>query len=200
MNWADLIYSGWEKTSRAEIVSVIFALLSVWYARKASVLTYPFGIVGVCIQAWLCFFTWELYADGSINLYFLAMSIYGWVMWTRKSEDSSKVSWAGTSENAIAALLSILSFGGFYYVLTHFTNSTVPFWDALTAAGSVGGMYLMAKKRIENWIYWIVIDVISTPLYAFKGAWFVALQFVVFTALAIAGLRAWVKLEREKLA
>lgn len=191
MNWADLIYSGWEKTSRAEIVSVICALLSVWFARKASVLTYPTGIVGVLIQAWLCFFSWQLYADGCINLYFLAMSIYGWWMWTRKTNDAQSVAWAGRRENGIALGLSLLFFGLFYEVLVHFTNSTVPVWDALTAGGSVGGMYLMAKKRVENWIYWIVVDVISTPLYAYKGAWFVALQFLIFTALACWGLRDW---------
>jgi nicotinamide mononucleotide transporter len=189
----NLLDSSW-----LEAVAVVFGLLSVWYARKENILVYPTGIVNVLIYVYLCFNV-KLYADAGINLFYFAMSIYGWYMWVRKDAQRHVRSisrataglWAGSIMAALV-FFAILS-----YVLKTYTDSSVPYWDGLTTAIFIVGMWLMALKKVENWIFWIAGDLISVPLYASKGLILSGIQFAVFLALAIAGLIEWERKYRE---
>jgi nicotinamide mononucleotide transporter len=177
-----------------EAVAVITGLLSVWFAKKENILVYPVGIVSVLIYVYLCFSV-KLYADMSINAFYFVMSVYGWVKWSRKTGDqpSRPITSASRSE----WLYSILGIAVFFiilvFILKNYTDSNVPVWDALTTAIFIIGMWLMALKKIENWLAWIVGDLICIPLFATKGLILTSFQFTVFLVLAVSGYVAWKK-------
>ena len=179
------------KTSVVEILAVFFGLLSVWYAKKEKIWLYPTGIVSVIIYINLTF-QHKLYGDMGIQVYYLIMSIYGWYFWIRGKGAEVPVPISGNNkqENLIVFLLFLSSF-----LLIRFglglTDSNVPGWDALTSALAIAGMWLMARKKIEHWIAWIMLDSISIPLYIYKGLPMTSIQFLVFTILAIWGYSKW---------
>jgi nicotinamide mononucleotide transporter len=175
-----------------EAIAVITGLMSVWFAKKENILVYPVGIVSVLIYVYLCFSV-KLYADMSINAFYFVMSVYGWVKWSRKTGDkpSRPITWASRTE----WLYSIIGIGVFFiilvFILKNYTDSNVPVWDALTTAIFIIGMWLMALKKIENWLAWIVGDLICIPLFATKGLILTSFQFTVFLILAVAGYMEW---------
>lgn len=179
-------------TSLLEIVAVIFGLLSVWYSKKANILVFPTGIVSVLIYIYICFFA-KLYADMMINFVYFVMSVYGWHNWSRKRDDNQvlPVQFASRKLNLIAIISAAFSFVVLSYVLSNHTDSNVPYWDSFTTAIFITGMFLMAMKKVENWIYWIIGDVISIPLYFYKGLVFTSLQFTIFLIIAVMGYFAW---------
>lgn len=183
----NLLASSW-----LEAAAVLFGLLSVWFARKENIWVYPTGIISVAIYVYICFEV-KLYADAGINVFYFIMSIYGWIMWTRKDAQQHlrSISKASVVEWTVALACLLLFFLILSYILIHFTDSNVPYWDGLTTAIFILGMWLMALKKIENWIYWIVGDAISIPLYASKGLILTSFQFAVFLGLAIAGYVEW---------
>jgi len=181
-------------SSWLEAIAVIFGLLSVWFAKKENILVYPTGIISVLIYVYICLIV-KLYADMSINAFYFIMSIYGWVKWSRKKEGqpSRLITYASRMEWLFSFVGLVLFFILLVFILKNYTDSTVPVWDALTTAIFIIGMWLMALKKIENWLFWIVGDLISIPLYASKGLILTSFQFTVFLALAIAGYLEWRK-------
>lgn len=188
------VYENILASSWVEAIAVITGLMSVWYARKENILVYPTGIVSVLIYVYLCF-TVKLYAEMGINAFYFFMSIYGWVKWSRKVGDkpARPITWASGREWVYSVAGFVVSFVVLYFVLKNYTDSNVPFWDALTTAIFIIGMWLMALKKIENWILWILGDLISVPLYASKGLALTGIQYTVFLALAVAGYLEWRK-------
>ena len=186
-------------TTWLEVIAVFFGLLSVWYAKKENILVYPTGIISVLIYVYICLFA-GLYADMGINVFYFWMSVYGWYKWTRKDRHDNFIPISKNSPKM--HLLSIVATLGFFfilwYVLTHYTDSTVPVWDSITTSIFLVGMWLMALKKIENWIFWIVGDLISIPLYFHKGLLLTSFQFTVFLAIAIAAYFAWRKKMNEQ--
>ena len=183
------------QTTWLEAFAVVFGLLSVWYSKQENILVYPTGIVSVLIYVYLCF-EYKLYADMGINAYYFVMSVYGWYNWVNTRDDSKAqipVSWNSRSENHLSILFLICSFLLIRWVLISYTDSDVPNWDATTTSFALVGMWLMARKKVENWIAWIITDIISVPLYLYKGLPFTAIQFLIFTGLAIWGYFAWKK-------
>lgn len=178
-----------------EAVAVFFGLLSVWYARKANILVYPTGIVSVLIYVYICFVA-KLYADMGINGFYFAMSLYGWYNWTRKDpkRQTIPVNFCSRSDHLVSFIAALIFFFLIRYLLIHFTDSTVPNWDALTTSIFIVAMWLMARKKVENWVWWIVGDVISVPLYFSKGLVLSSFQYMVFLILAIMGLIEWIKI------
>mgnify|MGYP002653590442 FL=1 len=183
------------QTTWLEALAVFFGLLSVWYSKQENILVYPTGIVSVLIYVYLCF-EYKLYADMGINAYYFIMSVYGWYNWVNTRDDSRTqipVSWNSRSENHLSILFLVCSFLLIRWVLISYTDSDVPNWDATTTSFALVGMWLMAKKKVENWIAWIITDIISVPLYLYKGLPFTAIQFLIFTGLAFWGYFAWKK-------
>jgi nicotinamide mononucleotide transporter len=187
------LYENLLASSGLEAIAVLTGLMSVWYAKKENILVYPTGIVSVLIYVYLCFSV-KLYADMGINAFYFVMSIYGWVKWSRKTTDNKparQISKASRKEWIYSAAGFLVSFLVLIYVLKNYTDSNVPVWDALTTAIFIIGMWLMALKKIENWLFWIAGDLISIPLYASKGLALTGFQFAVFLALAISGYMEW---------
>ncbi len=201
MEWfLEGLKSGVQQMTWLEAIAVFFGLLSVWYSMKRDILVFPTGIVSTVIFVYICFPA-KLYADMAINVYYTAMSVYGWVLWTRKSTGTEvlPVSYNSRKENIISVVFFTGSFIFWYFILTRYTDSDVPLWDSLTTAIFIVGMWLMAKKKVENWMAWILGDLISVPLYFYKGLLLASVQFLVFTIFAIVGLVAWIDdVKRQK--
>lgn len=188
--WSEIVKAA-ASMSALEILAVFFGVLSVWFSKKENIWVYPTGIISVFIYVYLCFQI-GLYADMGINIFYFVMSVYGWYNWSRPVQDKAlQISKNSVSENMIYALIIGALWLVLYFVLSRFTDSTVPYVDAFTTAVCLVGMWLMALKKIENWVLWIIADVISVPLYFYKGMPLSSLQFVFFTGLAISGYLEW---------
>jgi len=191
------LWEGMRQTTWPEFVAVGFGIASVLYSRKQNILVYPTGMVNTVLYTWFCFGWWGLYAEGSLNFYYTIMSIYGWVLWSRKAKSNGAQTLQITKSSrkgwAEALLFFAVCFGVLWLVLARFTNSTVPMADAFASGSAYTGMWLMARKKLENWLWWMVTNLASIPLYFAKGAVFTSFQYVVFLILAIAGYAEWKK-------
>ncbi|MBQ0787260.1 MAG: nicotinamide mononucleotide transporter [Oceanihabitans sp.] len=179
-----------------EIVAVIFGFLSVWFSRKNNILVFPTGMISTCIFVYLLL-KWGLLGDMMINAYYFIMSVYGWYIWTRKVDASrvTQISRTTRKEKKISAVIFLATLVFVFIIYKTFDkwNGWVAYVDTITTAIFFVGMWLMAKRKIENWIYWIIGDLISIPLYFYKGFTFTSFQYLGFTFIAILGFLAWKK-------
>lgn len=197
MDMTSLLQIGPFQTSWLEIIAVAFGLTCVWFMKKESLLAFPFGIVNVLIYVYL-FFVAKLYANAAINGFFFIMSVYGWYNWTRKdSHDGTlRISRCSGKELLINSFAVLVFFFIIWFVLKHYTQSTIPAWDAITTAVYIVAQWLLSRKKIENWILWISADTVMIGLCAWEGLYFSSFQYLVFTIIAVLGFREW----RGKLA
>lgn len=180
-----------------EIIAVLFGLISVWYAKKDNILVFPTGIFSTTIFIYLLW-KWTLFGDMTINVYYSIMSIYGWYHWTRKKNNQTVFPIAKISEKEKkwALIIFIIASIGIiliYQIFDKFKHWT-PYIDTLTTGLFFVGMWLMAKRKIEHWIFWIIGDIISIPLYFCKGYTFTSLQYLIFTIIAFYGYIEWKKI------
>ena len=179
-----------------EIIAVIFGFLSVWFSKENKIWVFPTGMISTSIFVYLLL-KWELLGDMMINAYYFAMSIYGWYIWTRKIDETTvtPISRINSKEkkNAIILFITTLVFVFIIYKTFDKWTSWVAYADTITTAIFFVGMWLMAKRKIENWIFWILGNIISVPLYFYKGLTFTSLQYFGFTFIAIFGYIAWKK-------
>lgn len=179
-----------------EIVAVVFGFLSVWFSKQNNILVFPTGMISTAIFVYLLF-KWELLGDMMINGYYFAMSVYGWYIWTRKVDSTyvTPISTTTQKEKQISIGIFITSLFFVFVVYKSFDKwiSWVAYVDTLTTAIFFVGMWLMARRKIENWIFWIIGDIISVPLYLHKGFTFTSFQYLGFTIIAIYGYIAWKK-------
>ena len=155
-----------------EIIAVIFGFLSVWFSKENKIWVFPTGMISTSIFVYLLL-KWELLGDMMINAYYFAMSIYGWYIWTRKIDETtvtpiSKIN-SKEKKNAIILFITTLVFVFIIYKTFDKWTSWVAYADTITTAIFFVGMWLMAKRKIENWIFWILGNIISVPLYLYKG-------------------------------
>jgi nicotinamide mononucleotide transporter len=185
-----------------EVLGVLFGLTSVWYAKKNNIWVYPTGMISTAIFVHLLL-KWSLLGDMLINGYFFVMSAYGWFCWTRKKEEVyvNPISTTVRKEYFTSAALFIgsLLFVYWIYVLFDKWNDWTAYVDTFTTAIFFVGMWLMARRKIENWIFWIIGDFISIPLYFYKGLTLTSIQYIIFTAIAIYGYRSWKKILNKSL-
>ena len=184
-----------------EIFAVFFGFLSVWFSKNNNVLVFPTGLINTSIFVYLLF-KWELLGDMIINAYYFVVSIYGWYYWTRKNSnnDYTPISKVNYNDQKIILLISILSaiFVSLMYTVFNKWSGLVSFIDILTTSIFFAGMWLMARRKIESWIFWIIGDIISTPLYLYKGLTFTSFQYFIFTFIAIAGYYKWKSIYNRK--
>ena len=195
--WEKLI-TNIQQTTWQEWVSTITQIASVWYARKNNVLVYPTGIIGVLLAAWLYFFNSHppLYADGTLNIYYFFMSLYGWYNWVQKRDAihfTYPISWSNKKELWIGIILFLIAWGLIYFALVKLTDSNTPILDSLVSASAVVAMWWMAKRKIENWLAWIFSNIVAIPLNFYKEFYLFSVMYVLFLALAWWGFLAWKK-------
>ena len=179
-----------------EITAVFFGFASVWYSKQNNILVFTTGLISTSIFVYLLF-KWQLLGDMMINGYYFIMSIYGWYVWTRKvdTENVTPISRVTKREQKFGIVIFVSTLVLVYEVYQFFEMWTnwVAYVDTLTTALFFVGMWLMAKRKIENWYFWIIADIISVPLYLYKGLTFTSIQYFGFTILAIFGFLAWKK-------
>lgn len=190
-------YSGYETIDIVlEIVAVVFGFLSVWFSKQNHILVFPTGMISTSIYVYLLF-KWSLLGDMMINGYYFIMSVYGWYVWTRKVDAThvTPISKTNAKEKYLSITIFLATLLFVFIVYKSFDKWTnwVAYVDTITTATFFVGMWLMARRKIENWIYWIVGDIISIPLYFYKGFTFTSLQYLGFTIIAIFGYLAWKK-------
>lgn len=215
MNLYDLFVKPYESYTYLQIFleasGTIFGILSVYFSIKKNIWVYPTGIISTIIYVYLLFIA-GLLGDCMINVYYTIMSIYGWILWNKSSDDNIhvEVSWTTKKEWMISALLFVFSvilvLAIYYYkplLDNHLISENVQYgfdhldwanWmDVFTTSVFLVGMWLMAKRRVENWIFWILGDLISIPMYIYKGYGITSVQYLVFTVMATIGYIQWKK-------
>lgn len=179
-----------------EAIAFVFGIASVWYAKQEQILVYPTGIICTAITVYLLFVNGYL-GDMMMNLYYSIMSIYGWWNWSRKKGNTYLVPISRTNqrEKLIGLLFFVVTMIFTYLVYKAFDYELeVPnYIDIITSGIFFTAMWYMANKKIENWTLWIIGDLITTPLYAYRGLGMLSLQYLIFTVLAIYGYLEWKK-------
>ncbi len=179
-----------------EIIAVVFGILSVWFSKKNNILVYPTGMISTSIFTYLLF-KWSLLGDMMINAYYFMMSIYGWYIWTRKVNNIvTPISKVSLAEKITSLIIFFFSLSFVYGIYNYFDKwgSYTSYIDNFTTAIFFVAMWLMANRKIENWIFWIIGNIISIPLYFYKGLTFTSIQYIIFTVIAISGYYTWKKI------
>jgi len=182
-----------------EIIAVILGISSVWYARKENILVFPFGIANVLIYVYICIIS-QLYANAGINVIYLITNIFGWYNWSKHRANEAKlpITYNTLKQSVISWIAVLFVYIGALLVLRYFNRtdlvyigSYVPFIDSSNTAFFLVATVLMALKKVDNWIFWIIGNILSIPIYLSQGLYFTALQYSVFLFLAILGYREW---------
>lgn len=180
-----------------EIIAVAFAIASVLYSKKNNIKVYPTGIVSTLIFVYLLY-KWELFGDMIINGYYFVMSVYGWYLWSKPSDGRPelKITRTNISDYKISTLIFI--FSSIFVTLVYFFFEKFGVWwsyiDIFTTGLFFVGMYLLAKRKVEHWIFLIVGDIISIPLYYYKGYTITSMLYIAYTVIAVFGYLEWKKI------
>lgn len=184
-----------------EIAGLIIGLAYLYFEYHANRLMWLMSVIMPAISVWV-YFRAGLYADFGINIYYLIIAVYGYIAWTfglgKKKKEPVPIShmpggYYMPSLAALAAVFALLA-----WILVHFTNSTVPYWDAFTTALSIVAMWMLARKYIEQWLMWFVVDAVCVGLYIYKEIYFYAVLYAVYTFIALLGYRKWLRLMHEE--
>ncbi|GHA70342.1 nicotinamide riboside transporter PnuC [Pontibacter akesuensis] len=194
--WAQFL-AGMQQTSLLEYIAVVAGIVSVWYSRKENILVYPIGLISTTIYVYLSF-KYHLIGEASVNVYYTILSVYGWVLWSRKNNQeehvlhisfSSRKQWV--QQLAFFAVLYGIIYFCLVYLKGAFYEGVIPWADAFASATAYTGMWLMARKKVESWYWWVLTNIASIPLYFVKGLVFTSVFYFVLLLMAFAGLVEW---------
>ena len=182
-----------------EIVGTIIGFVYLWQEVKASIWLWLTGIVMPAIYT-VVFYQSGLYADFGIQVYYIVAALYGFLFWKfgKKQDKPLPIVHTSVRQGVILFLITVLVFIPIYLILTKFTDSTVPFYDSATTALSVVALWMLAKKHVEQWFVWIAVDAVSSGLYFYKGIYFTAVLYAVYTVVAIYGYKKWNLMEKTQ--
>ena len=190
---------GMQQTGWPEYLAVISGIASVWFSRIENIWVYPVGLISTVIYVYISL-EGNLFGEASVNVYYTVMSVYGWVLWAQRDVHrhhvvtitrSTAQEWA-TQGLFFTACYAVIFFS-LHYLKTMFAPQAIPWADGLASASAFTGMWLMAKKKVESWYWWIVTDVASIPLYFVKGYVFSSVYYLVLLIMAFWGLAEWTK-------
>ena len=195
---------GMHKTTWYEYVAVFAGIASVWFSRKENILVYPIGLINTIIYIFISF-KYHLLGEASVNFYYTVMSLYWWWLWTRKDQIKKEIVLHISFSNQKEWIQQLSFFAVFYvaifFALTaakkSFADGAIPWADAFASATAYTGMWLMAKKKVESWYWWIATNIASIPLYFVKTLVFTSVQYVILLILAVAGLITWIQKAKQ---
>src|SRR5690606_16782258 len=196
-----LFIQGVQQTSWLEWVSVLAGVIQVFLSKENKVLTYPFGIISI-LTAVAVLYPAKLYAEMILQGYYLVMSVYGWWFWTNKQNEPRPITYANRRDWKIVLLINLLACFLLHTVLQRWTDSDVPIWDAWVSCTAWAGMWLLAKRKIENWILLNISNLFAVPLFIYKELYLFALLTAVLFTVAVFGYLKWtrvVKIQRKEL-
>lgn len=182
-----------------EILGVIVGAIYLWLEYKASIYLWIASIVMPAIYL-VVFYGAGLYADTAINIYYLVVALYGWFAWKYGSSDKKELPITRISTRQAVAMVALYAVMQVVIslALIHLTDSDVAWFNGLTSALSVVGMWMLARKWIEQWIVWIVVDILSAGLYCYKGLYLTAILYAIYAIIAIFGYRKWQQMMTEQ--
>jgi nicotinamide mononucleotide transporter len=190
---------GMRQTSLLEYIAVFAGIASVWFSKKENILVYPVGLINTVIYIYLSM-KGHLLGEASVNFYYTVMSIYGWFLWTRRNEKREHklhISFSSSRDWIYQLLFFAVFYFAIYFALqylkTDFAPGAIPWADAFASASAYTGMWLMTRKKVESWIWWIITNIASIPLYFVKGYVFTSVYYFVLLILAVYGLIEWRK-------
>ena len=192
-----LFYQSIQTTSWLEWLAVIAGIASVWFSKAESIWVYPVGLINTIIYTWISF-KYHLPGEGAVNFYYTAMSLYGWYNWSRANEKHVKIvqitysirkEWIEQFVFFICCYM--LLFGALTQLKELFFKEAIPWADALASAAAFTGMWLMTKKKVESWYWWILTNMASMPLYFVKGLPLTAVYYFILLLIAFGGLQHW---------
>jgi len=196
--WEQFI-EGMKNTTWREYIAVFAGIASVWYSRIENILVYPVGLINTIIYVWLSV-DGQLFGEASVNLYYTVMSIYGWMLWTKKDKEQHIIVHVKFSDRrwwfyqlAFFATFYLAIFISLTYLKRSFAPGAIPWADAFASATAFTGMWLMTKKKVESWYWWIVTNIASIPLYFVKHYVFTSVYYFVLLIMAVWGLMEWRK-------
>ena len=190
------------QTSLVEYIAVFAGIASVWYSRKENILVYPTGLVNTVFYIYLSF-KGGLFGEASVNFYYTVMSVYGWIIWARKDVQqkplvritaSTKSEWV--QQLGFFSIFYLVIFFALTFLKVNFTPEAIPWADAFASATAYTGMWLMTRKKIESWYWWMATNIASIPLYFVKGYIFTSVYYIILLVMAVFGLVEW--LHRKK--
>ncbi len=191
--------TGLQQTGAVEFIAVASGIVSVYFSQKADIWVYPTGIISTVIYIYISF-KGHLLGEASVNIFYTIMSVYGWILWAKKDEKNKTVlliKHSNTKEWILHllffAVLYVIIYFALSYLKKEFAPGAIPAADAFASAAAYTGMLLMARKKVESWIWWIITNIASIPLYFIKGYVFTSFQFLVLLIMAFVGLASWHK-------
>lgn len=185
--------SDWLFENFLELLGVTLSILYLFLSIKQNILLWPVGIFGALVYM-VVFFQSKFYADMGLNGYYFLISIYGWMSWSKarkKDKDGMAVRHVGIVRSGLLLAITLILFLSTGYLLDNYTDSPIPYWDALTTSGSIIATWMLTRKIIEHWIIWVIVDLISLGLYVYRGLYPTAVLFVIYTAMAVIGYIQW---------
>ncbi len=192
----------WISDNYIELLGAVFGLLYILLSIKQNIWCWPVGLITSALYVYV-FFVTKFYADMGLQVYYVIVSIYGWYHWKfgskSKQQDDLKISKTTVKLGVILVISSIVLFVLIAYILVNYTDSEVPYWDSFTTAASFVATWMLARKLIEHWIVWIIVDAVSLGLYVYKGLYPTVILFAVYTLLAVLGYIEWKKEYKKRL-
>jgi nicotinamide mononucleotide transporter len=191
----------WAVSNWVEITGTIFGLAYIFFSIKQHILTWPIGLITSVLYIYV-FFVSKFYADMALQGYYVWVSIYGWYLWRKgpssnTDEKTLKVTKTNGKMALVLLLVSVVLTVAIYFILSRFTDSPVPVGDAITTAFSIVATWMLARKKLEHWLLWVLIDAFSMALYIYKGLYATTILFGVYTIAAIIGYFEWRKTMKE---
>lgn len=181
-----------------EIAAFVLAVAMVLLNMRVNPLAWPLAILS-SLMYWLLFADSRLYGEATLQLFFAAVAIWGWWEWLRGTDAAGaplKVRSLSDAGRLKLMLATLAAWPLLALFLQRFTDSNVPWWDAFPTVASLSGQWLLGRKYVENWPTWLVVNVVSVGLFAYKGLWLTVLLYLLFAALSVAGWREWRRLAR----
>ena len=191
--------AGMKDTTWLEYVAVFSGIASVWFSRKENIWVYPTGLINTIFYIYLSF-KGSLFGEASVNLYYTIMSIYGWILWAKTNQQhqhvvnirwSTKKEWM--QEWLFFASFYVVIFSALTYLKRDFAPGAIPWADAFASATAFTGMWLMARKKVESWYWWIATNIASIPLYFIKHYVFTSVYYLILLIMAFWGLTEWIR-------
>jgi nicotinamide mononucleotide transporter len=202
--WEQFI-TGLYHTTWLEYIAVFAGIASVWFSRIENIWVYPVGLISTVIYVYLSF-EYHLIGEASVNIYYSILSVYGWILWAKKDQQKKQVLHISFSNKkewqqqlVFAGSLYVIIFFALTYLKKYFYPGAIPWADAFASATAYTGMWLMAKKKVESWYWWIATNISSVPLYFVKGLVFTSVFYFVLLVMAFWGLVEWQRRARTKI-